>query len=79
MEANKRSSVIFGTVLIEHRSKVTRTRDGGELVLASVFHWSLSLIKLILNLAKIGTDFQSLSNNHNGTLGMMCYLLCHTS
>jgi hypothetical protein len=40
MEANKRSSVIFGTVLIEHRSKVTRTQDGGELVLASVFNWS---------------------------------------
>jgi len=36
----RESSVIFGTVLIEHRSKVTRTRDGGELVLASVFDWS---------------------------------------
>jgi len=56
MEANKRSSVIFGTVLIEHRSKVTRTRDGGELVLASVFNLSWSLIKLILNLVKIWMD-----------------------
>jgi len=49
----RESSVIFGTVLIEHRSKVTRTRDGGELVLASVFDWSWSLIKLIMNLTNI--------------------------
>jgi len=49
----RESSVIFGTVLIEHRSKVTRTQDGGELVLASVFSRSWSLIKLIMNLAKL--------------------------
>ena len=67
MEANKRSSVILGTVLIEHRSKVTRTRDGGELVLASVFNWSWSLIKLIMSLEKLETIFsyEPGTNNSN--------------